>query len=106
SRASGESVRFASKTAQVAIAVGARLVFRTAGAGGWGDPLERDPQLVLRDVFRDLVSSEVARSDYGVVVDGTAVDIAATEAERGRLREARGPVQPFDFGRAPAGDAA
>ncbi|MGB8350607.1 MAG: hypothetical protein WCE47_09265, partial [Gaiella sp.] len=71
--------------------------------GGWGDPLERDPQLVLRDVLRDLVSHEVALRDYGVVVDGNAVDARATEAERVRLRDARGPVEPFDFGHAPTG---
>jgi N-methylhydantoinase B len=82
------------------------LVFRTAGAGGWGDPLERDPQLVLRDVLRDLVTHEVALRDYGVVVDGVAVDEAGTTAERARLREQRGPVQPFDFGHAPTGGSA
>jgi N-methylhydantoinase B len=80
------------------------LVFRTAGAGGWGDPLDRDPELVLRDVHRELVSREVARRDYGVVVAGDAVDTAATESERARLRAERGPVQPFDFGHAPTGD--
>ncbi|HEX3289941.1 MAG TPA: hypothetical protein VHR46_01010 [Gaiella sp.] len=85
------------------VAVGDVLVFRTAGAGGWGDPLERDPQLVLRDVRRDLVSREVALRDYGVV-DDDAVDIPATEGERARLRTERGPVAPFDFGHAPTGD--
>jgi N-methylhydantoinase B len=61
---------------------------------------------VLRDVLRDLVSAEVARGDYGVVLDGDAVDEAATEAERARLRDARGPVEPFDFGHAPTGGSA
>jgi hypothetical protein len=61
---------------------------------------------VLRDVLRDLVSPEVALRDYGVVVDGTAVDAAATEAERARLGEQRGPIQPFDFGHAPTGGSA
>ena len=64
---------------------GDTLVFRTAGAGGWGDPLERDPQLVLRDVLRDLVSPEVALRDYGVVIDGE-------RRRRGRYRRrARAP---------------
>jgi N-methylhydantoinase B len=104
-RATGEVVELASKIDQVPVSTGDRLVFRTAGAGGWGDPLERDPQLVLRDVLRDLVSAEVARRDYGVVLDGDAVDDAATRAERARLRETRGPVEPFDFGHAPTGGA-
>ena len=61
---------------------------------------------MLRDVLRDLVSKESAIRDYGVAVDGTVVDSAATEVERGQLRDARGPVQPFDFGHAPTGDSA
>ena len=105
-RASGEVVELPSKIDQVPVSAGDTLVFRTAGAGGWGDPLDRDPELVLRDVLRDLVSAEAALRDYGVVIDGDAVDRAATEAERARLREQRGPVEPFDFGHAPTGGPA
>lgn len=61
-------------------------VFRheQAGAGGWGDPLARDPAAVLRDVRNGLVSPEAARRDYGVALDTErwAVD----EAETARLR--------------------
>ena len=61
-------------------------VFRheLAGGGGWGDPLERDPAAVLRDVRNELVSPERARRDYGVVVDTAtwSVDEAATRALR------------------------
>ena len=70
-------------------------VFRhvLAGAGGWGDPLERDPAAVLRDVRNELLSPEKAAADYGVVVD-----IAATgrsmrprpHERRGEIRKARG----------------
>jgi N-methylhydantoinase B len=69
-------------------------VFRhvLAGAGGWGDPLERDPSAVLRDVRNELLSPPRALADYGVVVDTTqwAVDTAATEAARARVRKERG----------------
>ena len=41
-----------------------------AGAGGWGDPLDRDPALVLRDVLNGFVSERAAREDYGVVISG------------------------------------
>ena len=62
-------------------------VFRhvLAGAGGWGDPLERDPAAVLRDVRNELLSPQKALADYGVVVDTAAwtVDDAAT-ARRAR----------------------
>jgi len=62
-----------------------------AGGGGWGDPLERDPARVLRDVRNEYVSAESARNDYGVVVDTAAwtVDEAATEARRDALRAGR-----------------
>jgi N-methylhydantoinase B len=62
-----------------------------AGGGGWGDPLERDPALVLRDVFNDFVSGGSAREDYGVVLAGTplAVDAPATAALRQRMRTQR-----------------
>ncbi len=101
-RASGEVIELPSKHDHVHVEPGDRLIFRTAGAGGWGDPLERDPRLVLRDVLRDLVSPEAALHDYGVVLDGAAVDEEATAAERERLRASRGKLQTFDFGTAPA----
>lgn len=58
-----------------------------AGPGGWGDPLEREPWRVLRDVRNELVSSEAARRDYGVIVntESWAVDEAATRRLRERL---------------------
>ena len=69
-------------------------VFRheLAGAGGWGDPLERDPQAVLRDLRNELIGDDTARDDYGVIVDRASwqVDAAATEARRAELRAARG----------------
>jgi N-methylhydantoinase B len=69
-------------------------VFReeVAGAGGWGDPLERDPALVLRDVRNEFVSLASASEDYGVVIDPQlwVVETAATEARRREIREARG----------------
>ena len=87
-RASGEVVELPSKIDQVPVGAGDTLVFRTAGAGGWGDPLDRDPELVLRDVLRDLVSADAARLEYGVVIEGGAVDRAATQAERARMQRA------------------
>lgn len=55
--------------------------------GGYGDPLERAPDDVLDDVLDGLISADIARSEYGVVIAGGAVNHAATEAERaGRRR--------------------
>ncbi len=62
------------------------------GPGGWGDPLERDPSAVLRDVRNELVSPAAARDEYGVVLDPTTatVDLAATAARRAELAGHRG----------------
>lgn len=68
----------------------------TAGGGGFGDPLERDPALVVEDVKDDYVSVARAAKDYGVVVrviDAElceyAVDEAATKALRETIRAER-----------------
>ena len=47
-----------------------------AGGGGWGDPLERNPEKVLKDVRNELVSMNSARVDYRVVIqlDSRSVD--------------------------------
>ena len=62
------------------------------GGGGWGDPLEREPARVLRDVRNELVSPAAAERDYAVVVDTErwVVDDAATGALRARRRAERG----------------
>ena len=68
-------------------------VFRheLAGGGGWGDPLERDLKLVLRDVRNELVSPERAFLDYGVIVDteNWTVDAPGTEKRRAEIRATR-----------------
>jgi N-methylhydantoinase B len=77
---------------------GDMLFFNTWGGGGWGDPYDRDPELVAADVARSLVSVEGAQR-YGVVIaqDGS-VDAAATDALRAELRGKRGEPGLFDFG--------
>jgi N-methylhydantoinase B len=44
------------------------VIIRTAGGGGWGNPLERDPEKVRMDVLEGFVSLEAARNQYGVVL--------------------------------------
>ncbi|MGE0651493.1 MAG: hydantoinase B/oxoprolinase family protein [Alphaproteobacteria bacterium] len=67
---------------------GTSVMVATAGGGGWGDPLERDPSRVREDVLDELVSIESARDDYGVVLDSAtiALDMDATKALRARMR--------------------
>ena len=59
-----------------------RLEMLAPGGGGWGDPYERDPALVLGDVKDGIVSPEKALAEYGVVLKDGAVDLAATEQRR------------------------
>ncbi|MSP66605.1 MAG: hydantoinase B/oxoprolinase family protein [Alphaproteobacteria bacterium] len=65
------------------------LSVHSPGGGGLGDPLARDPALVLRDVRDCVVSRERADSVYGVVLadDGRSVDGAATARRRARAAE-------------------
>jgi N-methylhydantoinase B len=93
-RAGGSQERLPSKCDEVAVEPGDMLVYRTAGGGGWKDPLDRPVEKVEADVAKGLVSKENAESDYGVVVG----DAEATETLRARLRAERGEVKDFDFG--------
>ena len=67
------------------------LYMRMASGGGYGDPLEREPQRVLRDVEDGIVSRQEARDIYGVAIDGDdpALNLAATERLRADLRKER-----------------
>ena len=99
-RGDGTRVPLESKVDNVKVVPGDRIVFRTAGGGGWGDPLEREPARVHADVRRKLMTAPVAERDYGVVLsgDGTTLDAAATQAKRESIRRSRGPLPTYDFG--------
>jgi len=68
---------------------GDTLRVKMNAGGGYGDPLERDPELVLGDVLDGYVSTMGAREDYGVVINGEVVDYDATAKLR-KERRARG----------------
>ncbi|MEZ5905459.1 MAG: hydantoinase B/oxoprolinase family protein [Geminicoccaceae bacterium] len=74
------------------LAPGERVVSHSAAGGGYGSPLDRDPELVLRDVAEGWVSAERASTVYGVVLTGEAsadrlaIDLAATDQRRADLR--------------------
>ena len=67
------------------------LYMRMSSGGGYGDPLEREPERVLNDVENGIVSRAEAREIYGVVLasDNLVLDLSATEKERARLRQER-----------------
>ncbi len=64
---------------------GDRISFISAGGGGYGDPLERDPQAVERDVQYGYVSIEKAKQDYGVIIEpgSLKLNLDATQRLRG-----------------------
>ena len=83
----------------------AEVVTGFPGMPGWGDPLARDPELVVRDVVWGKVSAGAALRDYGVVLTGSrdggdlGFDAAATESERaGRASWSREDDAFFDRG--------
>lgn len=105
-RKGGERVELLSKVQNVPVFTGDQLIFETAGGGGLGDPLKRDPERVATDVRRGLVTEEAARREYGVLVrpDGS-LDQEGTERERQRQRKARRePLPQFDYGPLPPED--
>ena len=72
------------------VRAGELIRIRTTGGGGWGDPLERDPALVVRDVVWRKVSPDAALADYGVVLTGSLdADDLGHDAERHRHRAIR-----------------
>ncbi len=97
-RANGEKEPVGAKVDSVRVEKGDLLHFVTWGGGGWGDPLERDAELVALEVKRGLVTRAGAR-EYGVVIDyDGGVDVAATEALRAEMKEKRGKIEIFNFG--------
>lgn len=70
----------------VRIEQGDTVIIRTPGGGGYGPPLERDPELVLRDVKNGLVTTRSARDDYGVVINPKTFEALQKETSELRSR--------------------
>lgn len=66
------------KVSDFAVPRGGLISLVSGGGGGYGNPLERDPELVLNDVLEGYVSAADAATDYGVVIDGDQVNAART----------------------------
>lgn len=80
----------------VPIGEGDTFVRPSSGGGGFGDPLDRDPEAVLEDVIDEYVSIERAETDYGVVIQAVdpdrceyTIDRRATKEQRDRIRRNR-----------------
>jgi N-methylhydantoinase B len=88
------------KTDFMPIKKGDLLRVMTPGGGGWGDPLDREPEKVARDVALGLVSMDSAQKDYGVLMDPHEVKVLAeeTKEQREQLRRSRPPLPMIDRG--------
>lgn len=98
-KADGTSTIVGNKVEEVAVEEGDQLHFITWGGGGWGNPLERDPELVALEIRQGLVTVDGAR-EYGVVVaDDGKVDTGATESLRADMAsQIIETDSPFNFG--------
>lgn len=85
-RATGETLNLKSKVTRF-VDRNDRIRVTTPGGGGWGDPLERDPEALRRDAIEGLLSPERARTVYGVALDPQTLEIDRKETRW--LRTAR-----------------
>jgi N-methylhydantoinase B len=81
------------KVSGFALRAGDRVILQSSGGGGFGDPLERDPSAVARDVADGVVSARAADAVYGVVLVDGRVDAGAPARRRQALRAARVTVR-------------
>jgi len=63
------------------------FVVRTPGGGGYGNPLEREPKLVLDDVLNGLFRLEAVKEDYGVAIDSVTMKIDWKSTEQLRVKK-------------------
>ena len=72
------------------------LEMRMATGGGFGDPLDRDPGLVERDILHGRLDKDEAREAYGVIPgDAAATGELRRQKRRERLARAKPPVKPI-----------
>ncbi len=97
-KADGTQTIVANKLDSLAVEDGDLLHFITWGGGGWGDPLDREADLVAKEIRQGLVTSAGALA-YGVVADADGVlDMAATDVLRAKMRAEAAPPALFDRG--------
>jgi N-methylhydantoinase B len=60
--------------------------WHTGGGGGYGDPLDRDPTLLVKDVRDGFVSVQAARDWYGVVIDPDSLEVDKAKTEELRKK--------------------
>ena len=91
----GETIRLRAKSNGTTLQAGDVFELRMGGGGGYGDPLERDPESVARDHRSGAISAHAAESVYGVRLasDGACM-AAATQELRAKTMEDRALWRP------------
>jgi N-methylhydantoinase B len=83
---SGERIELPSKVPYRKAKAGDRLIASGPSGGGYGNPLARTPEAVLENVLDEIISADLARRQYGVVIANGEVDAVATKALRAKMR--------------------
>jgi N-methylhydantoinase B len=98
-KADGTETVVGNKHEDIAVEAGDMLHFITWGGGGWGDPLQRDPAIVGKEIIQGLVTPQGAKA-YGVVANEAGVIDAAATAELRRVMAAERPAELplFNYG--------
>ena len=77
------------ETTLLPVEPGTVVTIFAGGGGGYGDPMKRDPEMVLRDVVDGIVTPSAARREYGVVLDVHRQSIDVEETKNLRLKVAK-----------------
>jgi N-methylhydantoinase B len=101
-RAGSDRFEVVPKADALRASIGDVVRLSTAGGGGWGDPMEREPQRVLDDVLNGFVTVAAVEGDYGVVVRNGTLDAAATATLRAS-RKSKQPASLYTLGAAREG---
>jgi N-methylhydantoinase B len=94
----GERPRKIPKIDSLTLQKGQVVRITSPGGGGYGDPLQRDPLLVLHDSVQGFVTRRQAEQDYGVVLKSAGVDLAATKKLRDAMASRRRDLGEFCYG--------
>jgi N-methylhydantoinase B len=97
-RSDGERHFLGAVFSNVAITSGDSFTRPSAGGGGFGDPLERDPLAVREDVADGYVTVDRSLTDYGVVIREVDAELAEYEIDWEATEHARGEIRSHRLG--------
>ncbi len=64
------------------VETGSKVVIRTSGGGGWGNPYKRATNSVKWDVLNEYITAESAKENYGCIINPQTFEIDATNTDR------------------------